>query len=212
MNTLFRIARTSVMALACIGLTTSSFGGIATSETEDLAKSSGKPEQTQEEVTLDRKATVEGFTVLYNRIETPRDQWNEANSAKDWFGSVTGQLKSSHALSYRKVTVPAGTHDVWIEAGDNGWYYLRVGHRKDAEQPRLKAAFKLYEEEDGVERLDLTLKLVSKGKKLKFSVRAGAWEGHGNLRIQKKDSKEPPVSEPKPGSEPKPVPDPKRIP
>lgn len=135
---------------------------------------------------LSRTAEVEGFAARYNEVATPRADWDEDYAATDWFRAFKGKLKIEHAISYRRVTLDPGEYDVWIEQGEKEWFYLRIGTRSDEEQPRIKATFKLYDEDEGVEKLDLSLKLVSKGKKLKFSIRAGMYEGHGNLRVDRK--------------------------
>ena len=92
-------------------------------------------------------------------------------------------LFSEKPLSYRGKTLAAGSHDLWIEKGKGEWFYLNVGDR-DSEGPAgLRAMFKLYEQDEGVENLSFEIKLTRRGSKLKFSLRAGRSEGHGNFQV-----------------------------
>ena len=132
---------------------------------------------------FDAVSKVEGFSLDYRAVPTPRAEWEGDRSIDDWFDRFAGRLTTKKVLAYRKSELPPGSHDVWIEAGKKDWWILWIGNRLDPEKPRLKAQFKLYEEEEGVEALSFELKLVRKATKLKFSVRGGLFEGHGNLRI-----------------------------
>lgn len=129
------------------------------------------------------EASVDGFKVRYAELSTPKAEWDEESAPADWFARFKGRLESSKPLTYRKATLPPGKHDVWVEKGKGEWFYLVIGARADDESPRLKAQFKLYDQDSGVDTLRLDLKLVRKATKLKFSIRAGKVEGHGNLRI-----------------------------
>lgn len=126
-------------------------------------------------------ASVEGFEIEYQPLPAPDGA--DAEVTGDTLLAFRGSLSSEHPLAYRGNELAPGQHDVWIERGKGEWFYLIIGSREEDEAPRLRALFRLYEQEDGVERLEFRLKLVSRATKLKFSLLHGHFEGHGNLRI-----------------------------
>ena len=128
------------------------------------------------------QAEVEGFQVDYPVIATPETEWGTA-SEELWITGFRGRLRAAHALSYRGGNLPAGEHDVWVEKGSGEWFHLFVGDRDNEEAPRLRAIFKLYEQEQGAGSLHLELRRTRRGTKLKFSLTAGRSEGHGNFRV-----------------------------
>ncbi len=133
-------------------------------------------------------AKVEGVELSYNPIATPEADWGGDYKPGDWYEQVAGKFVTEKTLAYRKVTLEPGTYDLWLEAGKGRNFYLIIGDRKDKEAPRIRAIFKPYGQEKGVEQLKFELKLVRKKTKLKFSIRAGDTEGHGNIRIIVPDS------------------------
>ena len=126
--------------------------------------------------------TVDGFKLSYGMIATPADDWG-TDQEGTWVSGLSGTLHTEKPLSYRKQTLPPGQYDFWVEKGKGDWFYLFVGDRENEEAERLRAMFKLYEQESGVEKLEVKLKLTRRATKLKFSVLAGKSEGHGNFRI-----------------------------
>ncbi|MEE8142481.1 MAG: hypothetical protein V3T77_05230, partial [Planctomycetota bacterium] len=125
---------------------------------------------------------VPGFKAGYARVTTPSEEWGGAQEGK-WVREFQGTLKSEQALAYREKSILPGNHDMWVEKGSGDWFHLFIGNKKNEEATRLRAMFRLYEKEEGVEQLRFELKLTRKGKKLKFSIYAGKSEGHGNLRV-----------------------------
>ncbi|MCI0652318.1 MAG: hypothetical protein L0Z55_10590 [Planctomycetes bacterium] len=135
-------------------------------------------------------AEVEGFKVTYQPLETPSTGWG-TQKEEEWITAFQGTLKSDKPLSYRGVTLAAGTHDVWVAKGNGDWLHLFVGDRDDEDAPRLRSMFKLYEQEQGVDALRFELKLTRRGSKLKFSIFAGRSEGHGNLQVDSGEKQAP---------------------
>lgn len=133
--------------------------------------------------------SVEGFSATFQEVLTPEEGWGTSQEV-EWLTSFVGTLRSEKALTYRQDKLAPGTHDVWIEKGKGDWFHLLIGKKQDSEAPRLKAMFRLYEQEKGVKALSFKLKLTRKATKLKFSVFVGTSEGHGNLRIVEAPPKE----------------------
>lgn len=131
---------------------------------------------------------VDGFTVRYEAVASPKSDWEDPSAAADWLARFKGKIESSHPISYRKKRLEPGKHDVWVEKGKDEWYFLVIGNQADPEKTRLRAQFKLYPREAGVEKLAFNLKLVRKATKLKFSLLSGKTEGHGNLKIVKPET------------------------
>ncbi|MCA8961914.1 MAG: hypothetical protein KDC38_15420 [Planctomycetes bacterium] len=131
----------------------------------------------------EESSKVEGVEVQYQAPGTPKEEWDEDRSAMDWMSRFRGRIESERRLAYRKVELAPGKYDVWVEKGKEDWFYFVIGQRADEESPRIRAQFRLYKMEKGVEAMRLDLKLVRKATKLKFSLLAGNLEGHGNLRI-----------------------------
>lgn len=136
-----------------------------------------------------RKFSIDGFEAVYSVVETPRDQW-ESDRVGEWAKQFGGKLKTTAALAYRKTVLPPGNHDMWIEKGKDEWYHLVIGAREDKDAPRLRTQFKFFSSEDGAESLSFALKLTGKGKKLKYSIQAGKYEGHANLHVLRPDDDE----------------------
>lgn len=133
--------------------------------------------------TAEKKSVkVDGFSGSYTATATPEKDWGNAAEEK-WILGFSGRIETEKTLAYRSGVLPPGKYDLWAEKGKNDWCYFYVGTREDDEAPRLKAMFKLYEQEEGVEELRFDLKLTRRATKLKFSISAGRSEGHGNLRI-----------------------------
>ena len=128
---------------------------------------------------------VEGFAGSYSATETPSDDWGSKAEEK-WVLGFEGKIETEKTLAYRSDVLPPGKYDMWAEKGKNNWCYFFIGKKDKAESPRLRAMFKLYEQEEGVEKLRFDLKLTRRATKLKFSISAGRSEGHGNLRIVEK--------------------------
>lgn len=125
---------------------------------------------------------VEGFSARFDPIATPEAQWADG-SAQTWLQAFRGELLTEKVLAYRGGVLPTGRHQMWVEKGKGEWFHFFIGNKEDSNQPRLKALFRLYELEKGVEALRLELKLTGRKTKLKFSIFVGRNEGHGNLRI-----------------------------
>ena len=125
---------------------------------------------------------AEGFKLRYKSVATPEGSWGSGKE-ESWILGFEGGIECKKGLSYRNRTLDPGKYDVWVERGKGEWYYLYVGDRDNEEAPRLRAMFKIYEQEQGVDRLEFQLKLTRKGTKLKFSLLAGQSEGHGNFKI-----------------------------
>lgn len=130
-----------------------------------------------------RTVVVEGFETVYESIATPSGESADSQPIETWLTGFQAVLTSRQGLAYRDGVLPPGTHDVWVEKGKGEWFHLVVGRRADEDTPRLRAMFRLYEQEKAVKEVGFALKLVSKGTKLKFSLTAGSFEGHGNLRV-----------------------------
>jgi len=128
-------------------------------------------------------ASAEGFSIRYEKVTTPEKDWKDPDAAGDWLSRFKGKIETKRKIAYRKKVLSPGKYDVWVERGKDDWFYLVVGDQADAEKTRLRAQFKLYQREQGVENLKLDLKLVRKSTKLKFSLLVGKTEGHGNIRI-----------------------------
>ena len=128
---------------------------------------------------------VEGFAGTYSAADTPSEDWGSEEEEK-WVLGFQGQIETEKTLAYRSDMLPPGKYDMWAEKGKNNWYYFFIGKKNEEEAPRLRALFKLYEQEEGVEKLRFDLKLTRRATKLKFSISAGRSEGHGNLRIIEK--------------------------
>ena len=140
-------------------------------------------------------SSVEGAKLTYKELSTPESSWGEEAEQK-WMATFEGELVTEYEISYRGVVLPAGRHAVWSEKGKDGWYFLNVGTRAkgEAEKPpaRLRARFKLHPQKEGSATRQMSLKLTHKATKLKFSLRAGASEGHGNFRILRPEPPESP--------------------
>lgn len=135
----------------------------------------------------DKQATVEGFSARYSKIDTPEAGWGTPQE-EGWIAAFAGKLQCETKIAYRGVTLQPGAYDVWIEKGKAEWFHLFVGTKSDETAPRIKALFRLYEQEQGVPELEFKLKLTRRATKLKFSIFAGKSEGHGNLRIVRESS------------------------
>ena len=137
------------------------------------------------------KATVEGFVGSYRASATPKAEWGDAKKELDWIAAFEGKFENEKALSYRGKVLPKGTHEMWVETGKAEWLYLVIGNRKDDKAPRIRAMFRIYgDQKEGVEKINFELKLRRKKTKLKFSIRAGKSEAHGNLNILPEESQE----------------------
>ncbi len=128
---------------------------------------------------------VKGFAGSYSATETPSEDWGSESEEK-WIVAFSGQIETEKTLAYRSDVLPPGKYDMWAEKGKNNWCYFFIGKKSEEESPRLRAMFKLYEQEEGVEKLRFDLKLTRRATKLKLSISAGRSEGHGNLRIIEK--------------------------
>lgn len=127
-------------------------------------------------------AKVDGFQASYGAVKTPKSDWEQEKDA-EWVTRFRGSVATEKTIAYRGRELAPGSHDLWVEKGRGDWFYLYVGDRSDEEKPQLRAMFKLYEQEEGVEDLQFELKLTRRSSKLKFSLKAGRSEGHGNFRI-----------------------------
>lgn len=125
---------------------------------------------------------VDGFAGTYVATETPANDWG-TDAEEKWILGFTGQVETEKTLAYRSDVLPPGKYELWAEKGKNDWCYFFIGTKDNEETPRLRAMFKLYEQEEGIEKLRFDLKLTRRATKLKFSISAGRSEGHGNLRI-----------------------------
>lgn len=115
----------------------------------------------------ERTHSVTGFIAKYTSCETPEGGWGTDQEEK-WITGLKGTLRTERAIGYRQDVLEPGTYEFWIEKGKGDWFHLVIGQPTDEAAPRLRAAFRLYEQDKGVRELDFQLKLTRKETKLKL--------------------------------------------